>query len=42
MYIKSMTIKKLHKVYNYDLKFNTDVTILYGENGSGKTTILSI
>lgn len=42
MYIKSMTIKKLHKVYNYDLKFNKDITILYGENGSGKTTILSI
>ena len=37
-----MTIKKLHKVYNYDLKFNKDITILYGENGSGKTTILSI
>lgn len=42
MHIKSMTIKKLHKVYNYDLKFNKDITILYGENGSGKTTILSI
>ncbi|RGR59198.1 ABC transporter ATP-binding protein [Streptococcus salivarius] len=42
MYIKSMTIKKLHKVYNYDIKFNQDITILYGENGSGKTTILSI
>ena len=37
-----MTIKKLHKVYNYDIKFNQDITILYGENGSGKTTILSI
>ena len=37
-----MKVIKLHKVYNYDIKFNQDITILYGENGSGKTTILSI
>lgn len=42
MYIKSMTVTRLHKVYNYDIEFNQDITILYGENGSGKTTILSI
>lgn len=42
MYIKSLEITKLHKVYNYNIEFNEDITILYGENGSGKTTILSI
>lgn len=42
MYIQSMQVYKLHKVYNYDIQFNEDITILYGENGSGKTTILSI
>ncbi|VTY30497.1 AAA family ATPase [Streptococcus anginosus] len=42
MYIETMKVIKLHKVYNYDIKFNQDITILYGENGSGKTTILSI
>ncbi|HEL1670361.1 TPA: AAA family ATPase [Streptococcus suis 2651] len=42
MYINSMKVSKLHKVYNYDIKFNKDITILYGENGSGKTTILAM
>ncbi|MCB4950996.1 AAA family ATPase [Streptococcus mutans] len=42
MYIESFKVIKLHKIYNYDVKFNKDITILYGENGSGKTTLLSI
>lgn len=42
MYLKSLEVIRLHKIYNYSLQFNQDITILYGENGSGKTTILSI
>src|SRR5690554_1458092 len=42
MKIKSIYIKKLHDSYNYEINFNEDVTILYGLNGSGKTTILNI
>ncbi|MDW8649617.1 AAA family ATPase [Streptococcus suis] len=42
MYIKSMNISKLHGIYNYNIEFNEDITILYGENGSGKTTILAM
>lgn len=40
--IVSLKIKKLHGVFDYDVKFNPDVTFLYGENGCGKTTILNI
>lgn len=32
----------LHFAYNYDVKFNNDVTFIYGANGCGKTTILNI
>lgn len=40
--IVSLEINNLHGVFNYDVKFNTDVTFLYGSNGCGKTTILNI
>ena len=39
--IKSLTIKNLYGK-DYDINFNEDLTIFYGKNGSGKTTILSI
>lgn len=39
--IIDMTIKNLYG-NNYNIKFNSDLTILYGVNGSGKTTILEI
>lgn len=42
MKILRLTITKLYGVFNYDVKFNSDVTFLYGENGCGKTTILNI
>ena len=42
MKIKKLTIKKLHKHYNYEVTFNDDITIIYGLNGSGKTTVLNI
>lgn len=41
MLIKSLLIKNLYG-NNYYLKFNKDLTILHGVNGSGKTTILNI
>lgn len=41
MYLKSLEIVNLYG-NNYKLDFNRDLTILYGVNGSGKTTILNI
>lgn len=42
MKIKELIIKKLYDHYDYDVEFNDDITIIYGLNGSGKTTILNI
>lgn len=42
MKIKQLQIYNLHNMYTYDLMFNSDVTFLFGDNGSGKTTILDI
>ena len=38
----SISINGLYDCYNYFVKFNSDVTIIYGLNGCGKTTILNI
>lgn len=35
-------IHNLYGCYDYDIKFNSDLTLLYGSNGCGKTTILNI
>ena len=40
--IQSLQIENLWGYKNIDLTFFSDVTILIGENGTGKTTILSI
>ena len=40
--LSNLTVKKLYGNYDYDVKFNADVTLLYGTNGCGKTTILNI
>lgn len=40
--LKSISIKKLHNRYDYNIVFNKDLTLLYGSNGCGKTTILNI
>ena len=42
MRLVNLNIKKLHGCYNYNVKFNTDVTFIYGANGCGKTTFLNI
>ncbi|PGW37822.1 AAA family ATPase [Bacillus thuringiensis] len=41
MKIKRLVIEGLFE-RNYDIKFYDDITLLYGVNGSGKTTILNI
>lgn len=42
MKIKRLKINKLHGHINYDVKFNENITFLYGDNGCGKTTLLNI
>nr|DAG25460.1 MAG TPA: AAA domain protein [Caudoviricetes sp.] len=42
MKILRLTVTKLYGVFDYDVRFNSDVTFIYGENGCGKTTILNI
>ena len=42
MKIVCIDIKKLYGKYDYQIPFNEDLTILYGHNGCGKTTILNI
>ena len=42
MKIKGISITKLHGYINHNVKFNDDITFLYGDNGCGKTTILNI
>lgn len=40
--IKEIDIYKLHGEYDYQVKFDTKLTFLFGPNGCGKTTILNI
>lgn len=40
--ITGLKISRLHNYVDYDIKFNSDITFLYGENGCGKTTVLNI
>lgn len=40
--LSSLEVKKLYDHFDYDVKFNRDVTFLFGSNGCGKTTILNI
>ena len=42
MKIKRLVVKNLYGHVCYDIKFNDNVTFLYGDNGCGKTTILNI
>lgn len=40
MYVKSIDIENIAGITNLDLNFNTQMNIVCGENGIGKTTIL--
>lgn len=43
MKINNLVIEDLYEgAISYDIKFNDDLTILYGDNGAGKTTVLEI
>lgn len=42
MILSSLQVKELYGNYDYNVKFNKDITLLYGTNGCGKTTILNM
>lgn len=42
MILSNLKVKKLYGKYDYDVNFNADITLIYGTNGCGKTTILNI
>lgn len=42
MKLFKLNVMNLYGYYNYEVKFNSDVTFIFGSNGSGKTTILNI
>lgn len=41
-YIQRLEIKELWDLYDVDLNLNSDVNIIVGDNGTGKTTLLMI
>ncbi|MCG7517916.1 AAA family ATPase [Vibrio harveyi] len=42
MKIKSLTVKKLFGIFDHEIIFKDNITILIGENGLGKTVILEM
>lgn len=42
MLIKKIRIYNLHGQHDYDIKFDSKLTFLFGANGCGKTTVLNI
>ena len=42
MKIKKIQISGLHGYFDYDINLNEDISLLYGKNGSGKTTVLNL
>lgn len=42
MVLSDLRVIKLYENYDYYVKFNKDITLLYGLNGCGKTTILNM
>lgn len=42
MKIKKIQVDKLHGYFDYDINLNEDISLLYGKNGSGKTTVLNL
>ena len=41
-YIKRVELKGIHKKYDLDISFNESLNILYGHNGTGKSTLIHI
>lgn len=41
-YIKSIHATKIFDRYNFDIQFNRGINIIYGKNGTGKTTLIHI
>jgi predicted ATPase len=41
-YIKSVSLKGIHKRYNLDIVFNESLNVLHGQNGTGKSTLIHI
>src|SRR5437016_2058432 len=48
-FLKRLSVRDLFDIYSYDLRFATSaepesvqLSLLYGDNGSGKTTILNL
>lgn len=42
MYVKSVEIRKLWNRVDVELDFDTDINIIIGRNGSGKTTVINL
>ncbi len=42
MRLVSLNVDRLYGKYNYNVDFNKDITMLYGKNGCGKTTVLNL
>ena len=42
MKIVGFKIKALYGFFDYNVALNKDLTFIYGENGSGKTTVLNM
>ncbi|WP_420894916.1 AAA family ATPase [Snodgrassella communis] len=38
--MKSLVLKDIKKFHSFKMDFENDLTVIIGENGSGKTTIL--
>lgn len=41
-YLKSIDLKGIHKRYDLNLDFNENLNILYGQNGTGKSTLIHV
>lgn len=41
-YIKRVELEGIHKRYNLEMEFNQSLNILYGQNGTGKSTLIHI
>ncbi|OCQ54574.1 hypothetical protein Ppb6_00143 [Photorhabdus australis subsp. thailandensis] len=42
IYIKKVELEGIHKRYDLEIDFNESLNILYGKNGTGKSTLIHI